>query len=41
MQGIYKTSDVLAHDPGSVSCANSVNVISEFCSERPFALSYF
>ena len=30
VQGIYKTSDVEAHDPGSISCTNSVNVISEF-----------
>lgn len=28
VQGIYKTADVLAHDPGSVSCANPINVIS-------------
>jgi len=31
VQGIYKTTDVLTHDPGSVSCTNPVNVISEFC----------
>lgn len=30
MQGIYKTSDVEAHDPGSISCSNSVNVMSEY-----------
>lgn len=30
MQGIYKTADVLAHDPGSVSCVNPLDVISEF-----------
>ncbi|KAM0314074.1 hypothetical protein ACHAO8_005029 [Botrytis cinerea] len=29
VQGIYKTSDVEAHDPGSISCTNSVNVIME------------
>lgn len=28
VQGIYKTSDVLTHDPDSLSCANSINVIS-------------
>jgi hypothetical protein len=31
VQGIYKTADVLAHDPGSVSCASPINVISEVC----------
>ncbi|KAM0130273.1 hypothetical protein ACHAP3_007411 [Botrytis cinerea] len=29
VQGIYKTSDVETHDPGSISCTNSVNVIME------------
>ncbi|KAF7885891.1 uncharacterized protein EAF02_004400 [Botrytis sinoallii] len=29
VQGIYKTSDVEAHDPGSISCSNSVNVMME------------
>jgi hypothetical protein len=30
VQGIYKTSDVLAHDPESLACTNTVNVISVF-----------
>ena len=38
MQGIYKTADVMAHDSGSVSCANPVNVISEFCFGLLFIL---
>ncbi|KAF7887971.1 uncharacterized protein EAF01_011125 [Botrytis porri] len=29
VQGIFKTSDVEAHDPGSISCSNSVNVMME------------
>ncbi|KAG4032047.1 hypothetical protein MFRU_008g03970 [Monilinia fructicola] len=29
VQGIYKTSDVEAHDPGSISCSNSINVMME------------
>ncbi|KAH8748031.1 hypothetical protein BGZ57DRAFT_945875 [Hyaloscypha finlandica] len=29
VQGIYKTADVLAHDPVSVSCASPINVIME------------
>ncbi|KAI9642131.1 hypothetical protein NHQ30_008933 [Ciborinia camelliae] len=29
VQGIYKTSDVDAHDPGSISCSNPINVIME------------
>ncbi|KAF7893876.1 hypothetical protein EAF00_007390 [Botryotinia globosa] len=29
VQGIYKTSDVEAHDPGSISCSHSVNVMME------------
>lgn len=28
VQGIYKTHDVLAHDPESVACTNTINVIS-------------
>lgn len=30
VQGIYKTEDVMAHDPESVACSNPINVISEF-----------
>lgn len=30
VQGIYKTSDVLAHDPESLACTNTINVISEW-----------
>jgi hypothetical protein len=29
VQGIYKTADVLAHDPESMSCTNPVNVLME------------
>ncbi|APA15952.1 hypothetical protein sscle_15g107220 [Sclerotinia sclerotiorum 1980 UF-70] len=29
VQGIYKTSDVETHDPGSISCSNSINVMME------------
>ncbi len=29
VQGIYKTSDVVANDPSSLSCTNSINVMSE------------
>jgi hypothetical protein len=32
VQGIYKTADVLAHDPDSLSCANPINVISTLAS---------
>jgi hypothetical protein len=38
VQGIYKTADVLAHDPASVSCANPINVISELCPWFPIII---
>lgn len=30
VQGIYKTADVMTHDPKSLSCENPINVISKF-----------
>jgi hypothetical protein len=30
VQGIYKTADVLAHDPASVLCANPINLLSKY-----------
>jgi len=30
VQGIYKTADVLDHDPDSLSCTNTINVMSKF-----------
>lgn len=36
VQGIYKTEDVLAHDPESVACTNPIEVISELFSAWPF-----
>jgi hypothetical protein len=32
VQGIYKTADVLAKDPASLTCSNRVNLISMFSS---------
>ncbi|XMA15209.1 hypothetical protein WAI453_008000 [Rhynchosporium graminicola] len=29
VQGIYKTQDVMSHDPESVSCSNTINVIMD------------
>ncbi|TAQ89766.1 hypothetical protein B7494_g1916 [Chlorociboria aeruginascens] len=29
VQGIYKTADVVAHDSGSISCSNPINVLME------------
>ena len=42
VQGIYKTADVLAHDPDSLSCANPINVMSTLASlpQYPFTDIY-
>jgi hypothetical protein len=29
VQGIYKTADVLAHDPKSVACSSDINLFSK------------
>ncbi|KAH9212831.1 hypothetical protein DL95DRAFT_463657 [Leptodontidium sp. 2 PMI_412] len=35
VQGIYKTEDVMAHDPESVACSNPINVIMEEIVKYP------
>ncbi|KAL2065956.1 hypothetical protein VTL71DRAFT_3626 [Oculimacula yallundae] len=35
VQGIYKTKDVMAHDPESVACTNLINVIMEEIVKHP------
>ncbi|KAG4437935.1 hypothetical protein IFR05_006605 [Cadophora sp. M221] len=35
VQGIYKTEDVMAHDPESVACADPINVIMEEIVKYP------
>ncbi|EKD12010.1 uncharacterized protein L3040_005884 [Drepanopeziza brunnea f. sp. 'multigermtubi'] len=35
VQGIYKTADVMANDPASISCPNNINVIMEQIVKYP------
>ncbi|EHK97610.1 hypothetical protein M7I_6621 [Glarea lozoyensis 74030] len=35
VQGIYKTADVLAHDPKSVACSNNINLMMEQINRHP------
>lgn len=37
VQGIYKTADVMAHDPESVACPHVINVISELLTHTPIS----